>query len=64
MKIKMTKFLILVAGVFGGDLIIGGLLFSILGKGISGPSRDEEKKYTWAGRIIGFIIAVIIVSNL
>jgi hypothetical protein len=60
----MTEFLILAAGFFGGGFILGGLLFSLLGNGMSGPSRDEEKKYTWIGRILGFFIALIIVSNL
>ena len=47
----------LIAGYILGDLIIGGILFSLLGQG-SNPTSGEKITYSWIGRIIGVIIGI------
>ena len=60
----MLNFLIILAGVILGRYVIGGLFFAIFGKSMSGPTIEERRTYSWAGRIIGGIIALIIILSI
>ena len=50
-----------IVGYILGVLIIGGILFSILGKG-SKPSSSEKSIYSWIGRIIGVFIGIALTA--
>ncbi len=58
------KYLLIPVGYFLGSLLIGGLFYSIFSNSAGGPNKMEEEKYSWIGRIIGVIIAIIIISNM
>ena len=50
------------ASWFIGEWIIGGLLWAIFGRGTSGPDRYTERTFIWLGRVIAFLIAIIIIN--
>lgn len=52
------------ASWFIGEWIIGGLLFAIFGHGTSGPDKGTEKVFTWIGRVIAFLISIIIIKSM
>ena len=61
----MLSFVLFTIGWLIGGWVIGGILFVIFGnKYHDTPTKVEERKFTWYGRIIGVIIAVIISSSL
>jgi hypothetical protein len=55
-------FLCGILGYFGGEFIIGGILYAMFGKGDANSSQN--KAYGWIGKIVGVLLAVYLFKNL
>lgn len=55
-------FIVGIIGYFGGEFIIGGILYALFGKG--DVNNAQNKIYGWIGKILGMLVAVAIFKNL